>query len=59
MENIKWNELSINEIKLKQLSLKELFENKKIKILKLLDEIEFLDKQYNNGTSELNKRLNN
>lgn len=58
MENIKWSELSITEIRLKQLSLKELYENKKNQIIKLLDEMDYLDKQYANGTNELNKRLN-
>lgn len=58
MENIEWNNLSITEIRLKQLSLKELYENKKNQIIKLLDEMDYLDKQYANGTNELNKRLN-
>lgn len=58
MENIKWSDLSLNEIKLKQLSLKELYENKKNLIIKLLDEMDALDKQYANGTNEINKRLN-
>lgn len=58
MENIKWSDLSITEIRLKQLSLKESYENKKNLIIKLLDEMDFLDKQYINGTNELNKRLN-
>lgn len=57
MEKIEWNELSTSEIKLKQLSLKELYENKKNKIALLLDELDYLDKEYVNGELELNKRM--
>lgn len=56
MEKIVWEELSTSEIKLKQLSLKELYENKKNKIAALLDDLDYLDSEYIKGENELNKR---
>ena len=57
MENIKWELLTINEIKLKQLTLNESYEAKKNKIVKLLDELRELEREYHKGQMEINKRL--
>ncbi len=55
----KWDEKSTNQIitDLKQLEAKH--EAIKIEMLKLLDELESVEKDFNEGNKILNKRLNN
>lgn len=57
MEKIKWDTLSNSEIQLKQLVLKERYENVKNVITTLLDELDLLDKEFVISEQTLDKRL--
>lgn len=57
MEKYLWEEMTTSEIRSKQLTLKELYENKKNKISQLLDDLDLLDEEYVKSEKELNKRI--
>jgi hypothetical protein len=57
MKKINWDILSNADIQLKQLVLKENYENVKNKILLLMDEMDEMDREYIKSKNILNKRL--
>ncbi len=56
MEKINWIDFSNAEIKAKQIALKGEYESIKVKIEKLIDDLDSIDKEYNKSEEELNKR---
>lgn len=58
MENIKYNELSNAELRLRMETLTHNFENKKAELIKLCEEMEKVEKDYLKTKHELEIRKN-
>jgi len=51
-----FKEMSNNEIKIEMRNLENLYENKKMKVVALINELKELDDEYINAKEELNNR---
>lgn len=58
MENIKYNELSNTELRLRMETLTHDFENKKAELIKLCEEMDRVEKDYLRAKHELEIRKN-
>lgn len=58
MENIKYNELSNAELRLRMETLTHNFENKKAELIKLCEEMDRVEKDYLRAKHELEIRKN-
>ena len=58
MENIKYNELSNAELRLRMETLTHAFENKKAELIKLCEEMDRVEKDYLRAKHELEIRKN-